>query len=320
MPSRAQHLSTKPDSGVDFNVCQCLQCGLIQLDSSPVDYYQDIIRSSGISKEMLEHRYNQFNQFIQTFDLQGKNLVEIGSGGGEHLQILENLNINATGFNITNGLPCNKFDAFLLLNVLEHLPDPTVMIQSIRQSLTPQGVGIIEVPNFDMMVNKGMVTEFMTDHLLYFDKSSLTLLLENNGFDMISCNSVWKNYTLHAVVKKRHLLEISNFQTGLAETVRKMKQFLYNNHNKKIAIWGAGHQAFAIMALTNLTPELISYVVDDAPFKQNKLTPSTNIPIVSAECLTSDPVDVILIMGGGYSDEIAKKIGKMNGKTKYNIW
>jgi hypothetical protein len=73
----------------------------------------------------------------------------------------------------------------------------------------------------------------------------------------------------------------------------------------RVAVWGAGHQAFAIMALMNLGGK-IRYVVDSAPFKQGKLTPVSHIPIVAPGTLRADPVDAVLIMAGSYSGEIAK--------------
>jgi hypothetical protein len=50
----------------------------------------------------------------------------------------------------------------------------------------------------------------------------------------------------------------------------------------------------------------IKYVVDSAPFKQNKYTPATHIPIVSPDTLDSDPVDAVIVMAASYSDEVAK--------------
>ena len=67
----------------------------------------------------------------------------------------------------------------------------------------------------------------------------------------------------------------------------------------------AGHQALAVMALTELKDK-IKYVVDSAPFKQGKYTPATHIPIVSPDTLSSNPVDAVIVMTGSYSDEVAR--------------
>ena len=70
---------------------------------------------------------------------------------------------------------------------------------------------------------------------------------------------------------------------------------------------GAGHQALAIISLTNLAGK-IRYVVDSAPFKQGKYTPATHLSIVSPDALESDPVDAVIVMAASYSDEVARII------------
>ena len=74
-----------------------------------------------------------------------------------------------------------------------------------------------------------------------------------------------------------------------------------------MAIYGAGHQSFAVISMTKIANK-IKYVVDDAPFKQGKYTPATHIPIVSNKHLKNDPVDAIIVMAASYSDEVARKI------------
>jgi hypothetical protein len=54
-------------------------------------------------------------------------------------------------------------------------------------------------------------------------------------------------------------------------------------------------------------------VVDSAPFKQGRYTPSTHIPIVAPDTLATDPVAAILVMAAAYSDEVATIIRKKFG-------
>ena len=54
-------------------------------------------------------------------------------------------------------------------------------------------------------------------------------------------------------------------------------------------------------------------IVDSAPFKQNKYTPATHLPIVAPEKLIADKVDAVIVMAAGYSDEVAGII-----KRKFN--
>ena len=84
-----------------------------------------------------------------------------------------------------------------------------------------------------------------------------------------------------------------------------------------VAVYGAGHQALAVLALANLGGS-VKYVVDDAPFKQNKYTPATHVPIVSSKMLETDPVDAVIVMAASYSDEVVKKL-KQKYKNKIGL-
>jgi hypothetical protein len=162
------------------------------------------------------------------------------------------------------------------------------------------------------MVRAGLFSEFMRDHLFYFSRRTLATTLELNGFAVQSIDEVWQQYILSAVVRKRSPLDLSAF-SGRQEKLRAEIDAFLDRH-RRVAIWGAGHQAFAIMALMGLGGR-VCYVVDSAPFKQGKLTPASHIPIVPPEALYSDPVDAVLIMAGSYSDEVRATVKKMLGET-----
>jgi len=207
----------------------------------------------------------------------------------------------------TDKLDGAPFEAFYILNFLEHLPDPNSTLRGIYDNLTDDAVGLVEVPNFDMILRNKLFSEFIGDHLLYFTKETLNTTLKLNGFEIIDCNEVWYEYIISAIVKKKGKLDISHFYTYQAQLKNEIEEYLRRFKNKKVAIWGAGHQALAVISLINLADK-IKYVVDSAPFKQGKYTPATHIRIVSPDALDSDPVDAVIVMAASYSDEVARII------------
>ena len=332
MPSVAQYFpdasSLKKDRGISLNVFQCEGCGLLQLTSKAVPYYKEVIRAAAISDEMIGFRKRQFEDFIEKYALKGKKIIEIGCGRGEYLQVMNQFPVDAyglessaesvkacagAGLNAIQGfvnqdrysLPTAPFDAFYMLSFFEHLPHPNTVLRGISNLLTADGVGLIEVPNFDMMLQKNLFSEFMADHLLYFSRDTLTTVLKLNGFEVLELGTVWHDYILSAVVRKRKQLELSAFLQNRARITCEIEKFVSRFGDNKVAVWGAGHQALAVLALVNLSGR-IKYVVDSAKFKQMKFTPATHIPIVAPERLQSDPMDAVIIMAAGYSDEIAK--------------
>ena len=87
-------------------------------------------------------------------------------------------------------LTTERFDAVLLISVLEHLSDPFLVIASVRSLLKPGGVLLINVPTW---FGKGFLelAAFrlglspkveMDDHKMYYAKRDLWPLLVRAGF------------------------------------------------------------------------------------------------------------------------------------------
>ncbi len=179
MPKAAQNFpnaaALKNETGVDLTVCQCSGCGLVQLSNDPVPYFREVIRAVAFSKVVKEFKTRQFADFLEKYSLLGKKVIEIGCGRGEFLTLMQSLDVAAFGLEysaasvaacVKNGLNVSRgyfdkdttmldngpFDAFLLLMFLEHMPDPNFALKGICNNLKDGAVGIIEVPNFDMIV------------------------------------------------------------------------------------------------------------------------------------------------------------------------
>jgi SAM-dependent methyltransferase len=346
MPKSAQFLpdieNLSADKGLTLDIYQCSVCGLVQIADEPVPYYKDVIRAAAFSPEMKDFRIKQFDDFVKKYSLDKKKILEIGCGKGEYLSIMKQLNVDAYGienleesvdFCRKNGLNVSKgfienaeykinnapFDAFFILNFFEHLPEPNSLLGGIYNNLTEDSIGLVEVPNFDMILRKKLFSEFIPDHLFYFTKQTLSFVLSLSGFEVIECNEIWYNYIISAVVRKKKKTDLSDFYQYQEKLKREINSYIDGFDDKKVAIWGAGHQALSIISLTDISKK-IKYVVDSAPFKQGKYTPATHVPIVAPEHLESDPVDAIIVMAASYSDEVAKIIKeKFNKKIKIAI-
>jgi 2-polyprenyl-3-methyl-5-hydroxy-6-metoxy-1,4-benzoquinol methylase len=340
MPKAAQFFpeadSLESDKGVELEICQCSGCGLVQLSNVAVPYYKNVIRAAGFSEEMKDFRRKQFAGFLKKFSLKKKKIIEIGCGRGEYLFIMRQLGVEAYGLEhsavsvrqcVKNGLKVCQgfiksntdrlnhapFDGFFILNFLEHLPDPNSTLRGIYNNLRDGAIGIVEVPNFNMILRNKLFSEFISDHLFYFTKETLNTTLRLNGFEIIDCDEVWYEYIISTIVKKREKLNILYFNKHKERLKNGIEGYIRRFKNKKVAIWGAGHQALTVISLINLSSR-IKYVVDSAPFKQDKFTPATHIPIVSPDALNQDPVDAVIVMAASYSDEVARIIRQKFGR------
>jgi 2-polyprenyl-3-methyl-5-hydroxy-6-metoxy-1,4-benzoquinol methylase len=339
MPAAAQGLPTQEqlsqDKGVSLHLFQCTGCGLVQLATPPVPYWRDVIRAAGISAEMGRFRRKQFGAWLTKHQLIGHKVLEIGCGQGEYLAILAQVGADAYGIEhkaesvqacLSKGLQVEQlflencattvqsgaFDGFVILNFLEHIPRAHTTLKAIAAQLNDGAVGMVEVPNLDIIIEGRLFAEFIPDHLYYFTRKSLTNLLEANGFDVLACEPAWHNYVLSATVRKRVPIDLSVLHTSKLTLKHSFHIFLSQFEAQRVAVWGAGHQALALLSLMDIASH-IRFVVDSAPFKQGRFTPATHIPIVAPDVLNGDDVKAIIVLAASYSDEVIRTLMVRHG-------
>ncbi|MBQ6351740.1 MAG: methyltransferase, partial [Lentisphaeria bacterium] len=186
-------------------------------------------------------------------------------------------------------------------------------LRGVRNNLAPGGYGLVEVPDFAMMLEKEMFSEFTIDHLAYYTPATLRRMLEINGFEVLDCRSVWHHYIISAEVRRRPATDFSGFGAAAERLFAQIANFCGEAPRRELAVWGAGHQAFALLAASRLA-ERFSCILDSAKFKQGRFAPATGLPIVPPETLDMGEIRRVLIMAGSYSDEIAARIRSRYGK------
>ena len=356
MPKAAQYYPSEDefadDKGIILNVFQCTDCGLVQLNTSPVKYFKEVITATSFSEDTKLLRLIQMKKFINQFGLHGTKVLEVGSGKGNMLDILDEAGVTAVGIeaslksvkigksagrNIVNGYIGDidkvsgcPFDAFVSFNYLEHLPEPGAIIKNIYNNMTSNAVGFVTVPNLDYLLRTKCFYEFVADHLSYFTKKTLIHAFERNDFDILKCYTINEDNDIVAVVKKRRPnntvavikneepLDISGHYKEVENLIKNLQEIVdhYKSDNKKVAVWGAGHRTLALLALSKLND--IEYVVDSAKFKQGRYTPVLHLKIVSPEHLLQESVDLVIVMVPGlYPDEVLKTIKKM--KVEFDV-
>jgi SAM-dependent methyltransferase len=333
MPSESELGNEK---GLDYNVCQCTRCGLVQLDCNAVFYYKDVIRSGGFSSVMINLRKNQYADFVNKFNLNGKRILEVGCGGGEFLQILKEFDVQPfgiennpelaefarlKGLTVYNGFIGNKndiisnekFDAFLSFNFLEHQPDPNGMLQGIYNNTIENATGLITVPSFEYFIEQNSFYEFIRDHIAYYTENTLSFLLCKNGFDVLEVYRFNRD-TIAMHVKKLQRLDLSPLKENFNRLNNSIQHYLseIKKSGGVVAVWGASHQGFTILSASNIGKS-VDYIIDSAIFKQGKFSPVTHVPIVSPDYYFNRKADAIIIIAPGYSNEIYQIINNKYG-------
>jgi 2-polyprenyl-3-methyl-5-hydroxy-6-metoxy-1,4-benzoquinol methylase len=322
------------DSGITLEVYRCPYCDLLQLCSEPVNYYKEVITAASFSKEARSARVQEFTEFVNSFGLNGKSAIEIGSGKGSMINVLKDAGLDASGLEysresvdhakkyghkIIHGYLSElgneydkKFDAFISINYIEHQPDTMEFIRSLYRITKADAVGYVTAPNVSYLLKTNTLYEFVADHLVYFTEETMQRAFETNGFDVIKSVIINNENDIALTVKKRNQIPIEGIES-VDKLIGQLSKFIKQNilSGKKIAIWGAGHRTLALLSLAKI--DNISFIVDSADFKQGKYSPVMHTPIVSPSVLEDSDIDIVIVMVPGiYPDEVVNTIYGFN--------
>jgi SAM-dependent methyltransferase len=182
--------------------------------------YEDITDS--------ERRYGSYRQFLTA-----KDICDFGCGAGSFLKRAQSIAKSVCGVELQKnyaeelnnfGISCygsiqnitQPLDVVTIFHCLEHLPNPTSVLQELRASLKNDGDGtlIIEVPHArDFLIENLKSKEFIdftlwSQHLVLHTRESLRLLLADAGFKKIVIEGI-QRYSI-----ANHFQWLSNKKPG----------------------------------------------------------------------------------------------------------
>ena len=264
------------DKLVDLNIFECHVCGAVQLFDIPLsEDFEAVFRSIGISSDYREHKKEQLKSIIEKYNLKNKELIEIGCGDGQFLEIFKELNVKCSGIDtsIENYKKCvdkgittsgigtvydnvneNSYDAFFTFHYLEHLPEPKYFVEHLWDILKPGGIGVIEVPNYDHIEQNNIWVEFAKDHRFYYRKRTLSYLVLKCGFEIESLEENNGGICLTMIVRKPKKSSFGSMKKAMKDEVEKfkdltqsLKQSLIGDFIGDFAVFGAGHHSTVLL-------------------------------------------------------------------------
>jgi len=188
----------------ELDIKQCKNCGFVFLASAYTNEYEKIINTvyKNFTKSNNFPFPNKSIENIKTIDMISNhiqntlntNILEIGSNRGDLLFLIKEKfnNVNILGLEPTKynevyiptinsffnkELFSNKFKFIIMQHVLEHIPYPKNIVDSIYELLEDNGITYIEVPSLKYSLENN-VEDYMLEHVSYFTKNSLLSLFD----------------------------------------------------------------------------------------------------------------------------------------------
>jgi len=96
------------------------------------------------------------------------------------------------------------FDAVVMLDVIEHLEDPAETVRLVASQLRRAGLLLITTGDWGSLPSRLLRSSWrlMTppQHLFFFTKKTLSRMLADNGFEVVSCRYPWKTVPLDLIL------------------------------------------------------------------------------------------------------------------------
>ena len=121
-------------------------------------------------------------------------------------------------------------------------------------------------------------------------------------------------YLCQCLQKQKALLfnkadTFKNFSKKIKQRKKELNEFLMKikSEGKTIAGFGAPAKATTLMYEFGLNNDILDFIVDDSPLKQNLYSPGLHIHIFSSSYLETSKPDYLLILAWNFADSIIKK-------------
>jgi ubiquinone/menaquinone biosynthesis C-methylase UbiE len=225
----------------EWSVLRCTGCGLGVLDPRPdkhelgdlyqTNYLGDLYGEGvAVDSQGMKRRLSQETHRIRFFRRAKKNgrLLDIGCGMGYFLAACRDRGYQVEGMDISDDsasyvrdhlkiplavgtvdeidYPPASFDIITMWHFLEHSPDPRLYLEKARKWLKPDGLLVVDVPNYTSTDARCEWHQWrgwhLPFHLYHFTPKSLRGLLAKQGFRTIRRKSYLSGYVKEKLERK----------------------------------------------------------------------------------------------------------------------
>ena len=229
-----------------------------------------------------------------------------------------------------------KADLILGNNVLAHVPDLNDFVNGIKIALKPTGVNTFEFPHLCKLIEFNQFDTIYHEHFSYLSFTSLKSVFEKQGLEFFDVQELSTHggslriFTKHiedkskdistrvtALLRKEKDLGIDNlayyegFQIKVDSIKNDFHSFLIeqNKKGKKIVGYGAAAKGNTLLNYCGIKgQDLIHFVIDKSPHKQNNYLPGSRIPVFDEQKLKEFKPDYVIIFPWNLKDEICKQL------------
>jgi hypothetical protein len=267
------------------------------------------------------------------------NTAEVARGKG-----IESIN-DFFGTRLAKEMAAKNIKADLLLgnNVLAHVPDIVDFVAGMKMVLNESGIITMEFPHLMQLIDNNQFDTIYHEHFSYISFYTVNQIFKSQDLELFDVDEIpthggsiriyakHKNdsrpisFNVQALLEKekqKGMLDsgyYSNFQQKALKVKLDLLNFLIKQKesDKAVVAYGAAAKGNTMLNFCGVKNDLIQYVVDANPHKQNKFLPASHIPVVNEDFLKNDRPDYVVILPWNLKGEVSEQLNYIkswNGK------
>ena len=225
-------------------------------------------------------------------------------------------------------------DLMVANNVLAHVPDINDFVAGFALLLKPAGVATFEFPHLLRMVRECQFDTAYHEHYSYLSLGCVQHIFAANGLQVLDVEQMpthGGSLRVHAqradgprqpapavaevlATEQAAGMTAPAFYAGFQQEAVRIKHELLafllqaRREGLKVAAYGAAAKGNTLLNFAGVRADLLPYVVDLNPAKQNHWMPGSRIPIVNEAHLQADRPDRVLILPWNLREEITAQL------------
>ena len=241
------------------------------------------------------------------------------------------------GVRLAKQIALNGTKADLLLgnNVLAHVPDIVDFVGGMKILLKESGVITMEFPHLMQLVDQNQFDTIYHEHFSYLSFHTTKQIFNSQGLELFDVEELSTHggsiriYAKHREDISKQISEnvstllnkekekgmtsmayYTHFKKGAFQVKMDLMEFLIQQKRagKVVAGYGAAAKGNTLLNYCGITNDLISFVSDANPHKQDKFLPSSHIPVVNEQYLKSHKPDYVIIFPWNLKEEITEQL------------
>lgn len=227
-----------------------------------------------------------------------------------------------------------KADLMIGNNVYAHVPNIRDFTMGIKTLLTDNGTVTLEFPHLLQLLQLNQFDTVYHEHYSYLSAIAVQTIFAECGLKIYDIekipthggslrifgthldNDIAVTDNVHNVLAEEKTFGLNttepytNFQNKADRVKNDFLAFLLQakKDGKSVVGYGAAAKGNTLMNYAGIKTDLIQYVCDAAPSKQNKFMPGSRLPIVKPDQIKTTKPDYVIILPWNIRDEVMTQL------------